>query len=117
MHELSLCQALISQVEQLAAEHAATTVETIWLKVGPLSGAEIPLLEHAYPLAAAGSVAEHARLVIEPMPVLVRCQDCGTTSEAAVNRLLCAACGAYRTELVSGDEMLLERLEFSRETH
>ena len=112
MHELSICQALIGQVEDLARENKATAVRTISLQVGPLSGAEIPLLVHAYPLAAAGTVAESAELLIESMPVRVKCRTCGVESEASANRLLCGECGDYHTELISGDEMVLTRLEF-----
>ncbi|MCK5361192.1 MAG: hydrogenase maturation nickel metallochaperone HypA [Gammaproteobacteria bacterium] len=112
MHELSICQALIDQVENLARENQAVAVKVINLQVGPLSGAEIPLLEHAWPLASAGTVAESAELFIEPMPVRVRCKTCGVESGASANRLLCGECGDYHTELISGDEMVLTRLEF-----
>ena len=111
MHELSICQALLDQVEQIARDHGATRVERILLKVGPLSGVEPALLQHAYPLAAAGTIAESADLVIEEAEVRVLCQDCGIESPATANRLLCGACGGFRTRLVSGDEMLLARLE------
>jgi hydrogenase nickel incorporation protein HypA/HybF len=117
MHELSICQALIEQVESIARENEALAVKTIWVQVGPLSGAEIPLLEHAYPVAAAGSVAEDAELILEHMPVKVRCRSCGGESEAAPNRLVCGQCGDYHTDLISGDEMLLARLELDKLTH
>jgi hydrogenase nickel incorporation protein HypA/HybF len=117
MHELAICQALIGQVEDLARDNQAIAVKTIWLQVGPLSGAEIPLLERAYPLAAAGTVAESAEIFIESMPVRVRCKTCGEESEASANRLLCGACSDYHTELVSGDEMILTRLEFDKKTN
>jgi hydrogenase nickel incorporation protein HypA/HybF len=116
MHELSICQALIEQVENLARENQAFAVRTISLQIGPLSGVEVPLLKHAYPLAAAGTVAEKAELVIESMPVTVRCSSCGAKTDASANRLLCGACGDYHTELVSGDEMILSRLEFDTQT-
>lgn len=115
MHELSLCQALIGQVERVAREHGAQAVKRILIRVGPLSGAEKPLLEQAFPLAAAGSVAEGAELVIEKAPVRVLCLQCGAESDAAANRLICAECGDYRTRLISGDEMLLESLELDIE--
>ena len=113
MHELSVCMALLEQVERIAREHHASAVERILLRIGPLSGIEASLLANAYPLAAAGTLAEHAVLDIEAAPVLVGCTDCGAESEAAPNRLLCGACGSYRTRLVSGDEMLLANLELS----
>jgi hydrogenase nickel incorporation protein HypA/HybF len=43
----------------------------------------------------------------------VHCKDCGAESDAAPNRLLCAACGGWRTRLISGDEMLLANLELT----
>jgi len=117
MHELSLCQALIDQVEGIAREHNATAVRLIKLQLGPLSGAEAPLLKHAYPIAAAGSVAEAAELVIEPMPIRVHCNSCGAESDATINRLLCGSCGDYHTQLISGDELVLASLEFDTPGH
>jgi hydrogenase nickel incorporation protein HypA/HybF len=113
MHELSVCLALLDQVEAIARERGARGVERICLRIGPLCGVESPLLASAFPLAAAGTLAEHAVLEIEPTPVRVRCRECGAESDAAPNRLICGACGGYRTQLVSGDEMLLASLELS----
>jgi hydrogenase nickel incorporation protein HypA/HybF len=113
MHELSVCIALLDQVQSLAREHQATRVERIVLRIGPLSGVEAPLLENAYALAAAGSIAERAVLDIETAPVVVRCRDCGAETRAEPNRLVCGDCGGFRTNLVSGDEMLLAHLELS----
>ena len=113
MHELSLCQGIIGQVERIAAEHGAETVERILLHIGPLSGVEPMLLQDAFPIAAADSRAAHARLEIEPQPIRVRCRLCGAESDATPNRLLCAQCGAWQTEVVSGDEMLLMSVELS----
>ena len=113
MHELSVCLALLQQVERIAQERAATRVTSIVVKVGPLSGVEPELLRRAYPLAAAGTVAEHAELAIETPDVVVRCCECGQQSTVPPNRLLCTACGDFRTRLESGDEMILQSLELA----
>jgi hydrogenase nickel incorporation protein HypA/HybF len=113
MHEFSVCIALLQQVERIAEEHRAVRVERIVLQLGPLSGVEASLLAHAWPLAACGTLAEAAELVIEPAPVKVECSRCGLVSEARPNCLLCKGCGDYRTRLISGDEMLLANLELS----
>ncbi len=113
MHELSVCLSLLEQVQRIAAEHGATRVECIRLRIGPLSGVEAELLRNAYPLAAAGGIAEDAALDIEPAPVRVHCTRCGAETDALPNRLLCGACGHWQTRLVSGDEMLLANLELT----
>jgi hydrogenase nickel incorporation protein HypA/HybF len=113
MHELSVCLSLLEQVQRVAAEHGAYRVERIRLRIGPLSGVEPDLLRNAYPLAAAGGIAEDAVLDIEPAPVRVHCNSCGAETDALPNRLLCGACGDWQTRLVSGDELLLANLELS----
>jgi hydrogenase nickel incorporation protein HypA/HybF len=114
MHEMAICQALLEQVEGIARQHAGT-VSRVRVLVGPLSGVEPRLLESAYALARAGTAAETSELVIEDAAVRVRCRSCGVESTANPNRLLCGACGDWHTELTSGDELLLLRVELSRD--
>lgn len=111
MHELSVCIALLDKVQQIAGEHDAGRVSEIVVKLGPLSGVEAPLLRNAWPLAAAGTIAEDAELSIDVAEVRVRCSQCGAESDAKPNRLLCDACGDFRTNIISGDELILERVE------
>ena len=111
MHELSVCLAMMEQIRRIAREHNADRVERIVLRIGPLAGVEAALLETAFPLAAAGTIAEGAELVINAGPVVVRCTTCGAESTATPNRLLCSRCGDFRTRVVSGEEMLLEKLD------
>lgn len=111
MHELAICQALMNQVESIAAERNARSVVSIVVGMGPLSGVEAQLLKHAYPVASAGTVAEGAELVIENLPVRIKCTECGKESEASPNKLICKACGDWRTTLISGDELMLMRVE------
>ncbi len=113
MHELSICRALLDQVEHLARQHTARSVDKIVLHIGALSGVDAHLLQQAYPLAAAGTVAEGATLEIHNLPIQVHCQTCGKHSAATANRLLCAHCGSWQTRLISGDEMLLASLEMN----
>src|SRR3989344_4467781 len=114
MHELSVCQALIRQVQDIAREHRAVAVVSVKLQLGPLSGVEPDLLKQAFPLASAGSVAETAQLVIEKLPIRVRCESCGAETVAEPNKLVCGTCGDWHTRLLSGDEMLLASVELIR---
>jgi len=107
VHELSICQDLLDQVLRIAAERSAPAVTRVTLRVGPLSGVEPELLQLAFPLARAGTLAEQAELVIESLPLRVRCDTCGAETDAAPNRLVCGACGDWHTRLASGDELML----------
>lgn len=111
MHELAVSQALMEQVEQIAARQNAVSVARIVLQVGPLSGVEAALLQQAFPIASAGTLADGCELVIRAQPIRVRCDVCGMMSDATANNLVCGECGDWHTTLVSGDEMLLQTLE------
>ena len=113
MHEMSICQGLINQVEKIAKEKGASRVDSIVLSIGPLSGTEPELLSRAFEMARADTVAKHAELEIETGPVVVECRNCGASGEAQINRLLCPSCGGWQVNLIQGDELLLLRLELS----
>ena len=114
MHELAICQSLMDQVQDIALERNAQSVTSIVVSMGALSGVEVQLLKDAYTVASAGTVAEHADLVIEHVPVRVKCNQCNSESEVLPNKLVCKQCGDWRTTLVSGDELMLMSVELER---
>ena len=111
MHELSVCQDLIRQVEKVAAAHDAVAAERIVLQIGELSGVEPPLLERAFTVARAGTVAAAAEMEIRTGPVVVLCTECGGRSAVPANRLVCTYCGDWRVRVVEGEELLLLSIE------
>ena len=110
MHELAICQALVSQLENIAGQHGGR-IRQVRVGIGPLAGIEPRLLESAYPLACAGTYAEGSQLEIQENDARVHCRKCGTDSTVIANRLACGACGNWQTELLAGDELLLLRVE------
>jgi hydrogenase nickel incorporation protein HypA/HybF len=111
MHELAICQALLEEVARVAREQRAERVAALRVRCGALSGVEPGLLQRAYEVARAGTLAEDATLTIEESPVRVYCPSCASESAATPQRLLCASCGQWRTEVVAGDELLLMSVE------
>jgi len=111
MHEFSICRQIIIQVNDIALQNQASTIENITLKIGPLSGIEAPLLKQAFPFAASKTIAENAELIIEIQPVVVQCKQCDSKSYSVPNKLVCSQCGCFQTKLLSGDEMLLASVD------
>lgn len=114
MHELSVCQSMLQQIEQIARQHNAIAVTSVRVQIGPLSGVDAELLSHAFPIAVAGTIAENSALVVEILPIRIKCDRCSAESTASANRLLCGECGDWHTRLVSGDELLLASLELDK---
>jgi len=93
MHEFSICQQMIRQVKDIARQNQAASVEQIKLQIGPLSGVDVSLLKHAFPFAAKQTIAENSQLLIEELPVIIQCNQCGLKTHTQVNRLVCGQCG------------------------
>ena len=110
MHELSVCQALLFQVAEIAHERGASVVERITIEVGPLCGTEPALLKNAF-LAMRSGAACAAELRIESCPVGICCLECGAQSKTQPNRLICAQCGGWRARVTAGDTLRLLRVE------
>jgi hydrogenase nickel incorporation protein HypA/HybF len=111
MHELAICQALLEEVARVALEQRAERVVAVQVRCGALAGVEPGLLQRAYEVARAGTLAEDATLTIEESPVRVFCPSCGSESAATPQRLVCGSCGEWRTKVVAGDELLLMSVE------
>lgn len=111
MHELSVCLSMLDQVRNIARDRDAQQVSKIFVQVGPLSGIEPELLAQAFPIASAGTVAADAELILEPSALRIRCLECGEEAETQANKLLCPHCGSNQTQLISGDELMLSRVE------
>jgi len=112
VHELSVCQALLRQVTDIAMERGCRVVEHITIEAGPLSGVEPVLLASAFEILRASSFATaQALLSIESPAVIIRCTSCSMESPTTPNRLVCPLCGEFRTRVVAGDELRLRRVE------
>lgn len=111
MHELSVCQALLTQIAVIASQRRAEAVLKVTIQVGPLSGVEPTLLLNAFALMRLGGVASGAELLIEHTGVTICCLNCGEQTTTQANRLSCGACGGIRTRVVTGTELCLRRVE------
>ena len=109
MHELAIMQSVISIVEREAARCGARRVESIRLRVGELSGIVPRCLEEFFPIAAAGTRSERARLEIEPLGARIECPDCGYSGEA--HGAECPRCGGWGFRLTQGREFYIDSIE------
>jgi hydrogenase nickel incorporation protein HypA/HybF len=109
MHEYSIVQALVDRVEREARARKATAVHRLSVRIGELAGVEAELLASAYDICRAGSLCAGAELAIESVPARWACPGCGREVPAG-EVLRCPVCRSP-ARLVSGDEIILDRIE------
>jgi len=115
MHEYSIVRALLDRVEAEALSRKATAVRRVQVSIGELAGVEPELLETAFTLAlevpAPGGALLCRAAALEVRKVAARwaCPD-GHADIAPGSVLRCPVC-ARPARLLSGDEIMLERIE------
>lgn len=112
MHELSLCRALVTRLEQMVQAHGAASASAVVIAVGPFSGIHARELEEAFPVAAAGTPLAGARLEVRSAAARWRCRGCGAEVTGGAEAP-CTHCGAGDLQLLDGDGIVIERLELS----
>jgi len=115
MHELSMAQALIEQVEKIQARENAGAVVSITVNIGALSGVDREAFEFAFPLAAADTPLAGAALVIVETPAEATCGECGAKSNPGLSGMRCGACGSHQIRITAGRDFLIQSIEVKGE--
>jgi len=111
MHEYSIVQSLIDLAEENAKKNNAKKVTKIEIKVGVLSGVEIPLLETAFNTFKEDTICNDAEFIIISQPVVVKCRNCEQENELKKNEYECPNCKSQNLEVLDGEDMYLMSLE------
>ncbi len=111
MHEYSIVQALMEQVETLAKENEAQSVSKVVVKIGVMSGVEPHLLKIAFDAFKEKSICESAEFVLNIQPLTIRCLECKVKSELDEISYCCPDCESLKVEVVDGEDMFLMSLE------
>lgn len=109
MHEFSLCQQIIKQVE-VAIEDKKKIV-SVSLSIGDLAAIDVDSLQFWFPVASKSTRLASANLMIEKKTAWAKCLSC-CQRFALIQRLSgCPACQSFQYQLLSGNEMLIKHVE------
>ncbi|MBU1170716.1 MAG: hydrogenase maturation nickel metallochaperone HypA [Proteobacteria bacterium] len=114
MHELPVINSILSVVLKHAEANQVQKVVTIYLQVGAMSDLEDTWMQQYFDHLSKGGVAEGAKLVIERMPVVMRCNSCGHSFEINIKdgtKPVCPSCSGEKHSLVSGREYIIKNME------
>jgi hydrogenase nickel incorporation protein HypA/HybF len=109
MHELGLCTSIVDAIERRAGSRPVAQVR---IRVGRLHHVHPEAFDQSFAVAAVGTVAEDAAADLVLLPVRARCGACQGVWECEDIPLGCPECGSVDIELVGGDELVLESIEY-----
>ena len=113
MHEMSVAQSILSIVTQELANHDVGRLDTVVVKAGRLAGIVPDALDFAWEVLTKEGQYDGSRLVIEEVPLVLKCSECGCEFESDTTMLHpCPQCGEELGHAVlSGREMYIEKIE------
>jgi hydrogenase nickel incorporation protein HypA/HybF len=109
VHELGLCTSIVDAIERRAGQRPVAHVR---IRVGRLHHVHPEAFDQSFAIAAMGTVVESAAAELVLLPVRAHCGSCGDTWAGDEVPLACPRCGSVDLDLVGGDELVLESIEY-----
>jgi hydrogenase nickel incorporation protein HypA/HybF len=117
MHELSIVQALIEEVQkQVEAAGCQGRVVKLRLQIGRFSGVAVEAFRFAFEMTRPGTPLADAELEIEEPAAQCVCQTCARCSPVEELVLACPYCGSPEIRLEGGQDLILESIELEDAT-
>ncbi len=111
MHEFSVVRALISQIVEAAAPSPASSICSVRVSCGPLTGVEPLLVRAAFEQLKSLSGLGNCLLQIEEESLLARCHSCEAEFEVLDFHFYCSFCQSTSIQVTQGDQFRLVNLE------
>lgn len=111
MHEYSIVQALMEQIETLAEENSAKEITKVIVKIGVMSGVEPHLLEIAFNTFKEKTICENSEFIMNIQPLTILCEKCEVQSELEKAHYCCPECSSLDVKVIDGEDMFLMSLE------
>ncbi len=112
MHELSIVDALIEQVEkEVKRSGQPGRITRLDLVIGRLSGVNPDSIRFAFTMLAPGTLVAEATLSITEPKAVCCCQVCGQRTEIDEISAVCSSCGSGDVTIEGGQELILQSIE------
>ncbi|MEY8437593.1 hydrogenase maturation nickel metallochaperone HypA [Atopobiaceae bacterium 24-176] len=111
MHELGIVFYIADEVKGVALANGATSVASVTVELGEVSGVVPRLLQDAWRWCAdREELLRGSRLVMEEEPAVTLCEECGCRYATVAHGKVCPECGSPRTHLESGSDVLIREI-------
>ncbi|MCL5734548.1 MAG: hydrogenase maturation nickel metallochaperone HypA [Actinobacteria bacterium] len=111
MHELSITQALVDQVEAVRLANGGGRVLAIEIRIGTWRQVVPEILLAYYETLARGTLLEGSRVDIESVPATAHCGICKKVFPVEEAWVVCPDCASPGGTLLSGQELDLVGVE------
>jgi hydrogenase nickel incorporation protein HypA/HybF len=122
MHELSMADAMVKTVLDVAEKNDATEVLEVTIEVGKLTMLNPEQLKFLLDVLIENTILEGAEINIVELPVKVKCNSCEYTGSADMDGsdhylaiVKCPECGERNVEITAGRECNVKNIKIEKE--
>lgn len=111
MHEVGVISSMLRTIEKIMEDEELTTVETVVLSVGQLSGVVPHYMEECWPAACYKTRFQDTKLEMEIVEGIVRCDECGKEFNGYKYNLTCPECkNTTKFTPLSGRDLIIKEI-------
>ena len=116
MHEMGIALQIVEIASaSLPDDLGGARIAVVNLKIGKLAAVVPESLRFCFDVAIKDTPLEGAKLAIEEIPVVARCNDCDAQWTIDEPVSVCKTCESGSLEILSGRELNIESLEVAEE--
>ena len=110
MHEMSITQNILEDVEQNLTNVQYSKIIDIKIKIGELTALDPSSLQFCYEALSKGTKFEGVPLVIDEIPLTGHCNSCKNEINIDNFLFVCGNCGSTDVTIISGEELILSEI-------
>ena len=114
MHEMSVVSSIMNIALKTAEDNGLSVINRIKIKIGKQHHLAPDLMTYAFDFLKKGTIADKAVLVVDKVPVSLKCRNCSSNFTVEDSTYMCPECGSIQWDMVSGRELLIENIEGER---
>ena len=111
MHELAITEGIIKIAVEAAKQNNAERVLSIKIKCGEFSGVVPQLIQEYFDIVSNETIAQGAKLLVEKIPITIKCFDCNTENVIEKSNIKCPKCGSFNYRIIAGKEFFIDLVE------
>jgi hydrogenase nickel incorporation protein HypA/HybF len=111
VHEMGITAEILAAVTDATEKAGGTRINSVHVTIGELTEIVPDAIQFAWEALTPGTLAEGATLEIVRTEGRSRCLQCGAEFSHDRWDRICAACGSFLTEPLSGDELRVDSVD------
>jgi hydrogenase nickel incorporation protein HypA/HybF len=110
MHELGIAIRIVDIVSKMAVQHGLSSVETVNVEIGELTGIVPEALTFSFEAAKKNTCMEHATLLMNIIPGRACCNNCKFEFNPGGYISVCPHCNSTDSTIINGKELYVQSI-------